>query len=98
MAPTSSITIRRLDPAVKERLQQRAAAHGRSMEAEVREILNQASAESPPEPAQEHWVDRMRRTAAKYGYWDDLVLPPRDQTPVRAVDFSGPEFDPVDGS
>jgi plasmid stability protein len=35
----ASITIRRLDDAVKTRLKQRAASHGRSMEAEAREIL-----------------------------------------------------------
>jgi plasmid stability protein len=35
----SSITIRKLDPAVKERLRIRAAEHGRSMEAEARQIF-----------------------------------------------------------
>jgi plasmid stability protein len=35
----SSITIRNLDPGVKERLRVRAAQHGRSMEAEARRIL-----------------------------------------------------------
>ena len=38
----SSITIRKLDPAVKERLRVRAARHGRSMEAEARRILQSA--------------------------------------------------------
>ncbi|MCL1898367.1 MAG: toxin-antitoxin system [Micrococcales bacterium] len=42
----SAITIRRLDPAVKARLQARAKANGRSMEAEARAILAAA-----PEPA-----------------------------------------------
>ena len=37
--PMSSITIRNLDPAVKERLRVRAAEHGHSMEAEARRIL-----------------------------------------------------------
>src|ERR1017187_3369100 len=35
----SSITIRNLDPSIKERLRVRAAEHGHSMEAEVRRIL-----------------------------------------------------------
>jgi antitoxin FitA len=35
----TSITIRNLDPAVKERRRVRAAQHGRSMEAEARRIL-----------------------------------------------------------
>jgi plasmid stability protein len=38
----SSITIRKLDPAVKERLRIRAAEHGHSMEAEARRILQNA--------------------------------------------------------
>jgi len=38
----SSITIRKLDPTVKERLRIRAAEHGHSMEAEARQILQQA--------------------------------------------------------
>ena len=35
----ASITIRRLDEAVKTKLQVRAASHGRSMEEEARDIL-----------------------------------------------------------
>jgi antitoxin FitA len=35
----ASLTIRKLDPAVKERLRARAAQHGRSMEEEARHIL-----------------------------------------------------------
>ena len=35
----ASITIRGLDDGVKQRLRTRAAAHGRSMEAEARELL-----------------------------------------------------------
>lgn len=38
----AGITIRDLDPDVKERLRRRAAAHGRSMEAEARSILSEA--------------------------------------------------------
>ena len=38
----SSITIRNLDPAVKERLRVRAAQNGRSMEAEARGIISSA--------------------------------------------------------
>ena len=44
----SSITIRNLDPAIKERLRVRAAEHGHSMEAEVRRILQLAVAAPPP--------------------------------------------------
>jgi len=45
--PMSSITIRNLDPAVKERLRVRAAEHGHSMEAEARRILKPPS-KGPP--------------------------------------------------
>jgi plasmid stability protein len=38
----ASITIRKLDDAVKSRLRIRAASHGRSMEEEAREILKVA--------------------------------------------------------
>lgn len=37
----TSLTIRKLDPAVKERLRLRAARHGRSMEEEARQILSE---------------------------------------------------------
>jgi plasmid stability protein len=44
----ASITIRRLDDALKSRLRIRAAVHGRSMEDEAREILRSTlSRESP---------------------------------------------------
>ena len=38
----SSVTIRNIDPQVKEQLRQRAARHGRSMEAELRAIVSAA--------------------------------------------------------
>ncbi len=43
MAERASITVRNLDPRVKEKLRVRAATHGRSMEDEVRAILRDAS-------------------------------------------------------
>lgn len=47
----ASITIRKLDEDVKKRLRKRAAEHGRSLEAEVREILSRnVSPESLPRP------------------------------------------------
>jgi plasmid stability protein len=38
----ATLTIRNLDPAIKERLRVRAAHNGRSMEAELRAILTEA--------------------------------------------------------
>jgi plasmid stability protein len=43
----ASVTIRNLDDAVKSHLRIRAAAHGRSMEEEARNILRAALAEAP---------------------------------------------------
>lgn len=40
----ANLTIRRIDPAVKDRLRVRAARHGRSMEEEARQILGEACA------------------------------------------------------
>lgn len=60
------LTIRNLDPALKERLRVRAAQHARSMEAEVRDILQTAlkSPERPPEP---NLYDRIRARFAPLG-------------------------------
>ncbi len=44
----ASLSIRDLDDAVREKLRIRAARHGRSMEAEVRDILTDAVAEDAP--------------------------------------------------
>ena len=41
-APMANLTIRRIDPAVKERLRVRAARQGHSMEEEARRILGEA--------------------------------------------------------
>jgi len=43
----TSITIRRLDDAIKARLRVRAARHGRSMEEEAREILKRGLQDEP---------------------------------------------------
>jgi hypothetical protein len=71
----SMLTIRNLDPALKERLRVQAARHGRSMEAEARAILADAVA-SPPLPAR-NLYERIRARFAPLGGADDLVLPPR---------------------
>lgn len=44
----SMLTIRNLDPEVKERLRRKAAEHGRSMEAEARLILTEAALAEEP--------------------------------------------------
>ena len=44
MQAMSTLTIRNVEPVIKDKLRMAAAAHGRSMEEEVRSILNQPTA------------------------------------------------------
>ena len=85
--PMATLTIRNLDPAVKERLRLRGARHNRSMEAEARTILSDAVAgdRDQPEP---NLAEAIRRRFAPLGGVDDLELPPRE-----LVD-EPPKFDP----
>jgi plasmid stability protein len=72
----SSITIRNLDPTVKERLRIRAAQRGHSMEAEARGIISSAvGAENPREL---NLAEAIRRRFARLGGVDDLEIPPRE--------------------
>ena len=74
----ASITIRKLDDRVKARLRLRAARHGRSMEAEAREILKTGLREDlAPAP---NLAESIRRHLAPLG-GVELRLPPRG--PVR---------------
>ena len=68
----SSITVRNLDPALKERLRVRAAEHGHSMEAEARRIL-QTALKGPARPAAANLYERIRARFAPLGGADDLV-------------------------
>jgi plasmid stability protein len=72
----SSITIRNLDPAIKERLRVRAAEHGHSMEAEARRIL-QTSLSASGAPPNRNLFDRIHARFAPLG-GVDLDLPPRE--------------------
>lgn len=73
-----SITIRRLDDAVKARLRVRAARHGRSMEEEARQVLSAVLSEEPNRPL--NLVEAIRRRIAPLG-GVELEIPPRE--PVR---------------
>jgi plasmid stability protein len=72
----SSITIRNLDPAIKERLRVRAAEHGHSMEAEARRILQSALKGHARKPTRGLYDRIHDRFAAVGGV--DLELPPRE--------------------
>lgn len=75
--------MRDLDDDVRERLRQRAAANGRSMEAEVREILT--AAVRAPQAGEDFFVAWMERFGSLGGV--DLDLPARSD-PARGVDFA----------
>ncbi|MGD0394742.1 MAG: Arc family DNA-binding protein [Acidimicrobiales bacterium] len=79
----AAVSIRNLDDTVRERLRVRAAAHGRSMEAEMRAILIEAVREPDDDE------DLLEALAARFGELGgvDLDLPPRSAAP-RAVDFT----------
>lgn len=74
----SSITIRNLDPTIKERLRVRAAEHGHSMEAEARRIL-QTALKGSERPAGRNLYERIRARFAPHG-GVDLDLPAREPT------------------
>jgi plasmid stability protein len=80
----AAITIRQLDENIKNRLRLRAAHHGRSMEAEAREILR--SALGAALPVKGNLAERIRQRFAPFG-GVKLKLPRRD--PIRKPpDFS----------
>ena len=75
------LTVRDLDPEVKHKLQQRAALHGRSMEAEVRHILRTAVESEEPRGL----VTSIRDHFA--GLDLDLELSDRAEEPQRPFSF-----------
>jgi plasmid stability protein len=91
----ATLTIRKLDDTVKAKLRIRAAEHGRSMEEEVREILEVAlSKQGPPGPPRGNMAERIRRRFEPLG---GVVLNIPERTISRPpVDFSGPEFGEYD--
>ena len=79
----AAVSIRNLDDTVRERLRVRAAAHGRSMEAEMRAIL----VEAVREPGD--GMGLLEALADRFGELGgvDLDVPPRSAAP-RAVYFT----------
>ncbi|MCW4457990.1 Arc family DNA-binding protein [Microbacterium sp. MPKO10] len=75
----SSIIVRGLDDAVKQQLATRAKEHGRSMEAEVRDILTRV-AQRP------HIGMALLSAAQGFGGVEDLPIPAREDV-AQAVDF-----------
>jgi plasmid stability protein len=79
----AAVSVRDLDDDVKERLRIRAAANGRSMEAEIRAIL--ITAVNKPEASEGLLSALADRFGALGGV--ELDLPPR-ATPARAAEFT----------
>ncbi|WP_226435291.1 FitA-like ribbon-helix-helix domain-containing protein [Rhodococcus yananensis] len=75
----SSIIVRGLDDHVKEQLASQAKEHGRSMEAEVRDILTKAA-------RRQHIGMALLAVARDVGGGDELPIPTRDDV-ARAADF-----------
>ena len=78
----STLTIRNLEPVIKDKLRMAAAAHGRSMEEEVRTILRNVLAQ-PTAPS--GLGSRVHARFAAIG-GVELDLPTRSQA-VRAANF-----------
>ena len=70
----SSLTVRNLDESVKNRLRVRAARHGRSMEEEVRQILQNVVA--PEQAGQVSFAERVNSRFAGLNV-DSLPIPAR---------------------
>jgi plasmid stability protein len=79
----ASITIRRLPENTKRRLRMRAAQNGRSMEQEVRELLEASLAQPDPKPV--NIGEAIRRRFAPFG-GVDLKIPPR-RGRIREIQF-----------
>jgi len=75
----ASIVVRGLDESVKQQLAASAKEHGRSMEAEVRDILTKA-AQRPGLGVS------LMRAAREVGGFDDLTIPARTDR-ARTVEF-----------
>jgi plasmid stability protein len=71
----AALTIRNLSDEVRDRLRERAAKNGRSMEAEVRAILEAACAEEPKVSALSlpNWVDELYEKNKPKHVVEDLI-------------------------
>lgn len=85
--PMATLTIRNLDDAVRDRLRQRAAEHGHSMEEEVRQILRQVVEPMTPRAITQGLGSRIHNHFARLGGLE-LELPTWGDTP------SAPSLEP----
>jgi plasmid stability protein len=87
----AQLVVRNIEEDVKKRLQKRAKRHGRSMEAEVRDILHNAvkKEDRPAEGLGTRIANRFRGLGLKEPF-PEL----HGEVWARPVDFSGEEWDP----
>jgi len=78
----ATITIRRLDEALKARLRVRAARQGRSMEEEARQILKAGLTDEPMR--RPNLAESIRRRIAPVG-GVELSLPPREPRGITTI-------------
>lgn len=79
----SAVTIRNLPAATHRALKARAVRHGRSTEAEIREILEQAV--RPPERAK--LGSMLAEIGRRAGLQDDDLVFESDKTPAEPIQF-----------
>lgn len=82
----TTLTVRNLDDRLKHLLRLRAAENGRSMEAEVRQILSDVLTGTRSEEPPGNWAVELHRLAEGIG-GIDMVVPPRDGERGRIPDF-----------
>lgn len=76
----AQLLVRNLDDELKERLKRRASLHGRSMEAEAREILSDAL--MPPDDREFGLGTRIAALFKDCGFAEPLLIPERVESDV----------------
>jgi len=82
----ATLTIRNIDPEVQKRVRVRAAENGRSMEAELRQIIKDAVSVNTAKIEEVNLAEAIRQRFAKYG-GVELEIPPREPAGQPRVKF-----------
>jgi len=82
----TTLTIRNIDPEVQKRVRVRAAENGRSMEAELRQIIKDAVSVNTAKIEEVNLAEAIRQRFAKYG-GVELEVPPREPAGQPRVKF-----------
>jgi len=82
----ATLTIRNVDPEVQKRVRVRAAENGRSMEAELRQIIKDAVSANTDKVDDVNLAEAIRRRFARYG-GVELEIPLRDPAGPPRVKF-----------